>query len=227
MAAEGYYVLANDLPQHQPELETLRESIAAAGGRCDIVAGDVSAPKSVAAIVAEANDIAGKIDVLINNAGVLSVYPVDEIPGDEWDRMFRVNAKGTFLMSQAVLPQMRQRKSGRIVNIASIGGKRGGPGEAHYCASKAAVVNFTQTLAMEVAKDGITANSVCPGVIDTEMGRHNYPDEVSLQRMYDITAIGRLGMPEDVVGAVGFFASEDAAFITGQSLNVCGGIIFH
>jgi len=125
------------------------------------------------------------------------------------------------------LRHFRDRGAGRIVNIASIGGKRGGPGQSHYCASKAAVINFTQVLAMEVAKDGITVNAVCPGIIDTDMGRNNYRDEASLRQVKEKTAMGRLGYPADVVGAVAFFASDDAAFITGQSLNVDGGIIFH
>jgi NAD(P)-dependent dehydrogenase (short-subunit alcohol dehydrogenase family) len=227
MAAEGYHVLANDLEQQRAALETLRDDIAAAGGRCDIIAGDVSTPESVARIVAEADEVVGKIDVLINNAGVLSEYAVEDLEPGEWDRMFQVNAKGTFLMAKALLGQFKEAGRGRIVNIASIGGKRGGPREAHYCASKAAIISFTQTLAREVGLHGITVNAVCPGVIDTEMGRHNFKDEDALLWIKDITAMGRVGQPEDVVGAVSFFASDDAGFITGQALNVCGGIVFH
>ena len=157
---------------------------------------------------------------------MLSVFNVEDIAPDEWDRVFDVNAKGTFLVTKALLAHFRANGKGRIVNIASVGGKRGAPGQAHYCASKAAVIRFSQILAQEVAPDGITVNSVCPGIIDTDMGRNNYPDEASLQAVKDKTALGRLGYPEDVVGAAAFFASDDAAFITGQALNVCGGILF-
>jgi len=163
----------------------------------------------------------------VNNAGVLSVHRIEDTEPDEWDRMFDVNTKGTFLVTRAMLGHLRARGSGRIINIASIGGKRGAVGQAHYCASKAAVINFTHVLALELGAGAITVNAVCPGIIDTEMGRNNYPDAASLQRVRERTALGRLGQPEDVTGAVRFFASDDAAFITGQTLNVCGGIIFH
>lgn len=225
-AAEGYHVVAMDIPRQEAELKEVQDLIQKDGGRCDLVFGDVSDPASVASFVAEARKIAGHIDVLVNNAGVLSLAPVDDIEPDEWDRMYDVNTKGTFLVCKALLAQFRAAGKGRIVNIASIGGKRGAPLQAHYCSSKAAVIGFTHILAQEVAKDGITVNAVCPGIIDTEMGRNNYRDEAALQAVKDKTAMGRLGYPDDVVGAVTFFASDDASFITGQTLNVCGGIIF-
>jgi NAD(P)-dependent dehydrogenase (short-subunit alcohol dehydrogenase family) len=227
LAAEGYRVFANDLPVREAELAELTKRVASEGGRCEAICCDVSDPAAVTFMVRECLATAGGVDLLVNNAGVLSVHPVEEIEPDEWDRMFDVNVKGVFLVTKALLEHFRGRGAGRIVNIASIGGKRGAPGQAHYCASKAAVINFTQVLAMEVAKDGITVNAVCPGIIDTEMGRNNYRDEESLRRVKEKTAMGRLGYPADVVGAVAFFASDDAAFITGQSLNVDGGIIFH
>jgi 3-oxoacyl-[acyl-carrier protein] reductase len=136
-----------------------------------------------------------------------------------------VNAKGTFLVTQAVLPHMRARRYGRIVNIASIGGKHGAPLQAHYSASKAAVMGFTRVLAQEVGQYGITANCVCPGIIVTEMGRTNLADQKNVERWTAITALRRLGQPEDVAGPVVFLASDASAFVTGQSLNVCGGIV--
>jgi len=227
LGAEGYRVFVNDLEARRAELDEAAAAIRTAGGTADIVTCDVSDSVSVAAMAQACLSRGGGLDVLVNNAGVLSVHPVGEIEPEEWDRMFDVNAKGTFLMVKAFLPHFRSRQAGRIVNIASIGGKRGGVGQSHYCASKAAVINFTQVLALEVAMDGITANAVCPGIIDTEMGRNNYRDAESLRKVKEKTAMGRLGTPEDVVGAVAFFASDDAAFITGQTLNVDGGIIFH
>lgn len=226
-AAEGYHVVAMDIARQEAELKQVQDLIRQENGTCDLVFGDVSDPQSVRTFVAEARTLAGHIDVLVNNAGVLSLAKVDDIAPEEWDRMYDVNTKGTFLVCQALLAQFREAGKGRIINIASIGGKRGAPLQAHYCSSKAAVIGFTHILAQEVAKDGITVNAVCPGIIDTEMGRNNYRDEAALQAVKDKTAMGRLGYPDDVVGAVAFFASDDASFITGQALNVCGGIIFH
>lgn len=226
-AAEGYHVVATDIPHQQTDLAEVQALIRQENGRCDLVFGDVSNPESVRTFVDEAKAIAGHIDVLVNNAGVLSLALVDDIEPDEWDRMYDVNTKGTFMVCKALLAQFREAGKGRIVNIASIGGKRGAPLQAHYCSSKAAVISFTHILAQEVAKDGITVNAVCPGIIDTDMGRNNYRDAAALQAVKDKTALGRLGYPDDVVGAVAFFASDDASFITGQALNVCGGIIFH
>ena len=139
--------------------------------------------------------------------------------------MLAVNAKGTFLVTQALLPHMRARRYGRIVNIASIGGKHGAPLQAHYSASKAAVMGFTRVLAQEVGADGITANCVCPGIIVTEMGRTNLADQANVDKWTAVTALRRLGQPEDVAGPVVFLASDQSAFVTGQSLNVCGGIV--
>lgn len=227
LAAEGYRVVANDIESQGQELEALQAEVVAEGGRCELIFADVSNPAEVQALAGGALEHCGAIDVLINNAGVLSVHRVEDITPDEWDRIYRVNIKGTFMMCQSFLPHFRERHTGRIINIASIGGKRGGIGQAHYCSSKAAVISFTHNLAMEVGGDGITVNAVCPGIIDTEMGRNNYRDDESFRKVIEKTTLGRLGYPEDVSGPVAFFASDDAAFITGQTLNVCGGIIFH
>lgn len=224
---EGYLVIANDLERQATALEDLRDHVVENGGQLKIVHGDVSDPAAVEALVQESIALSDGVAVLVNNAGVLSVNPIEKIEPDEWDFMFDVNAKGTFLVTKALLKHFREAGQGRIVNIASIGGKLGAPGQAHYCSSKAAVIRFTQILAIEIKDPGITINAVCPGIIDTEMGRNNYRDEESLKRVKEKTALGRLGYPEDVVGAVSFFASDDAAFITGQTLNVCGGIVFH
>lgn len=227
LAAEGYWVFAADLPARKADLADLTAAIGATGGKCEIAYCDVSDPTSVAAMARELLEKAGRIDVVVNNAGVRSVHTAEDIEPDEWDRMFAVNAKGTFLVTKAFLAHFRSNGRGRVINIASIGGKRGGPTETHYCASKGAVINFTQGLAVEVAKDGITVNAVCPGVIATDMGRTHLEDPETLRRVLEKTAMARIGTPEDVVGAVAFFASDDAAFITGQSLNVDGGIVFH
>jgi 3-oxoacyl-[acyl-carrier protein] reductase len=168
---------------------------------------------------------AGHVDVVVNNAGILIPAAFENIEEGVWDAVLNVNAKGAFLVTQAFLPHMKERRYGRIVNIASIGGKHGAPEQAHYSASKAAIMGFTRVLAQEVGPFGITANCVCPGIIVTDMGRVNLDDKAVAQRWIDKTAMARLGQPEDVAGPVCFFASDNSTFVTGQSLNVCGGIV--
>lgn len=227
LAAEGYRVFANDLQARESELADLIATVEANGGKCEIIYCDVSDSSSVEAMAQDLLARAGRLDILVNNAGIRSVHTAQNIEPDEWDRMFAVNTKGTFLVTRAFLSHFVFNGRGRVINIASIGGKLGGPTETHYCASKGAVVNFTQGLAREVAKNGVTVNAVCPGVIATDMGRTHIEDPETLRKVLEKTAMGRVGNPEDVVGAVAFFASDDASFITGQSLNVDGGIIFH
>ncbi|MDF0578774.1 SDR family oxidoreductase [Bradyrhizobium yuanmingense] len=125
-------------------------------------------------------------------------------------------------MTQAVVPHMKERKYGRIVNIASLAARTGGPGQSHYAASKSAVVGFTRVSSMEFGGYGITVNAVCPGIIVTEMGMNNLRDPERVAYFEKVTDLHRLGQPEDVVGPVAFFASDDSAFVTGQALNVDG-----
>ena len=197
----------------------------ARGRRGFTAVADVSRKAEVQAMAAKAIAEAGRVDALVNNAGILIANSVEDLGEDQWDAVLDVNAKGTFLVTQALLPHMRDRRYGRIVNIASIGGKHGAPLQAHYSASKAAVMGFTRVLAQEVGADGITANCVCPGIIVTEMGRTNLEDQANVAKWVGVTALGRLGQPEDVAGPVAFLASDAAAFVTGQTLNVCGGIV--
>ncbi|MCD1635820.1 SDR family oxidoreductase [Martelella mediterranea] len=225
--ADRYHVLLSDLERQRGEAETVVETIRNAGGRADFLPCDVGDPKSIETLSDDALALSGGIRVLINNAGVLSVSSVDDLSPEEWDRMYQINTRGTFLVTQAMLPHLRKQDRARIINIASIGGKRGAPGQIHYCSSKAAVISFTQILAEEVAQDGINVNAICPGIIDTDMGRNNYRTPEALAAVHSKTALKRLGYPEDVSGPVAFLASDDAAFITGQAINVCGGIIFH
>lgn len=225
LAKRGYDVAVNDIERQKDALAEVAREIGAMGRRALPVHADVSAKSEVAAMVAEVESAFGHIDALVNNAGILIAGTVEGLKEDYWDSVMDVNAKGTFLVVQAVLPGMRRRKYGRIVNIASIGGKHGAPEQAHYSASKAAVMGFTRVLAQEVGVDGITANCVCPGIILTDMGRVNLDDPAVRTAWQDKTALRRIGDPEDVVGTVAFFASDDSAFVTGQSLNVDGGIV--
>jgi 3-oxoacyl-[acyl-carrier protein] reductase len=227
MADRGYDVAINDIASEEKALADVAAGIESKGQRALSVVADVSSKQQVDAMIRTILDQWGALDVLVNNAGILTVSPVEDLAEEAWDRVFEVNAKGVFLVTQAVIPHMKERRAGRIIHIASIGGKRGGPGQAHYCSSKGAVIEFTRVLAMELGPYGITVNAVCPGIILTEMGRNNLGTQAEIDKWTDATCLKRLGEPEDVVGSVAFFAGDDSAYITGQSLNVCGGIIFY
>ena len=225
LAARGYAVAINDIERQRKELQAVAAAIAADGGTALPVVADVSKKAEVQEMVEAVTAKFGRIDAIVNNAGILIAGSVEELPEESWDAVLDVNAKGTFLVTQAVLPVMKAQGYGRVVNIASIGGKHGAPMQAHYSASKAAIMGFTRVLAQEVGEHGITANCVCPGIIYTDMGRVNLDDPAVREMWREKTAMRRIGDPEDVVGTVAFFASDDAAFVTGQSLNVDGGIV--
>jgi NAD(P)-dependent dehydrogenase (short-subunit alcohol dehydrogenase family) len=164
---------------------------------------------------------AGKIDVRVNNAGILKLSTLEALSEKDWDAHMDVNVKGVLLCCQAI-PSMRAPKSGRIINIASIAGRQGVTTQGHY-----AVITLTRVLAQEVGADGITVNAICSGIILTEMGKNNFGTDEAVRHWERVAALKRLGMPEDLVGLALFFASDQSAFVTGQAVNVCGGIYFH
>ena len=225
LAGRGFAVALNDIESQRVALEAVAGAIAETGSQAFVATADVSSKPEVGKMIDAVVGEFGRIDAVVNNAGILISGTVEDLPEETWDSVLDVNAKGTFLVVQAVLPIMKKQNYGRIVNIASIGGKHGAPEQAHYSASKAAIMGFTRVLAQEVGERGITANCVCPGIIATEMGRTNLDDPAVKEAWREKTAMRRIGEPEDVVGAVAFFASDDAAFVTGQSLNVDGGIV--
>lgn len=226
LAERGYDVALNDIERQKEALEKVAADIRGMGRRAELCLADVSDRAQVEAMAQQALEALGRVDAVVNNAGILIAGEVDGLPEASWDAVMDVNAKGSFLVIQALLPSMKRRRYGRIVNIASIGGKHGAPGQAHYSASKAAVMGFSRVLAQEVGPLGITVNCVCPGIILTDMGRVNLDDPAVREAWKARTAMARIGDPADVVGPVAFFASDDAAFVTGQTLNVDGGIVF-
>ena len=223
LARQGFDLALNDIERQGEELDRAVAEAVSLGRRAAAFHADVSRKDEVEKMVAAALERFGQVDAVVNNAGILIPGEVENLPEHDWDAVMDVNAKGTFLVTQALLPHMKARRYGRIVNVASIGGKHGAPSQAHYSASKAAVMGFTRVLAQEVGPFGITANSLCPGIIVTEMGRTNLSEQANVDRWVGITAMRRLGQPEDVAGPAAFLASDAAAFVTGQSLNVCGG----
>lgn len=165
----------------------------------------------------------GRIDLLVNNAGIAQQKLFSDITPSDWDDMFDVNVKGSYHTCHCFLPQMIRQKYGRIINISSIWGEAGASCEVHYSASKAAVIGFTKALAREVGLSGITVNCICPGVIETDMNA--MLDTAILDELREQTSVNRLGTPEDVAALAVFLAGEDAGFITGQVITCDGGML--
>ena len=195
------------------------------------VCTDVSEEASVGEMARRTLERYGRIDILVNNAAIFATVPMsrapfDEIDPAEWDRMMAVNLRGTWLACRAVIPQMRKQRYGKIINISSGTALKGSSSRIHYVTSKAGIIGFTRTLAMEVGKDNICVNCIAPGSTLSEENA----DEALIkyrQAAASTRALQRLQRPEDLVGAVAFFASADSDFITGQTLVVDGGACMH
>ena len=207
--------------------------VAATGARAIPVVADVGDRGAVGRMVAEVVDELGAVDLLVNNAGLCRLGAIAEYAEADWHATFRVNVDGVFFCCQAVLPHMLARARGVIVNLASWSGKAGAPFFGAYCASKFAVIGLTQSLAKEVAPLGIRVNAVCPGIVaGTEMRAQVDAESRALGRPTSTDRVGwipmgRLGDPEDVAGVVAFLASDDARYMTGQAVNVTGGLWMH
>jgi 3-oxoacyl-[acyl-carrier protein] reductase len=200
------------------------EAVAAELGDCAAgVACDVAQADQVEAAIAAAEQALGPIDILVNNAGLTRDNILLRLTDADWNAVLDANLKGAFHTTRAVIKGMMKRRAGRIVNITSIVGLTGNKGQANYAASKAGLIGFTKSVAKEYASRGVLANCVAPGFIETDMTAA-LPDEARATLLQDI-ALGRLGRPEDVAGAVVFLASDLAGYITGQVLVVDGGMV--
>ena len=186
-----------------------------------VIKADVSDKDGVLSVYNEVRKY-GKTDVLVNNAGMSQIKLFSDITEDDWDRMFDVNTKGAFLMTKAVLPDMINQKSGKIINISSIWGQTGGSCEVHYSASKAALIGFTKALAKELGLSGICVNCIAPGVIKTDMNAHLSAEEAS--DLEEQIPLNRFGAPEEIAKTALFLASDGADYITGQIFGVNGGM---
>jgi 3-oxoacyl-[acyl-carrier protein] reductase len=202
------------------------EEIMEAGGQALAVTTDVADEASIGEMIEIVEDEYGRIDVLLNNAGIFSTLemrPFDQIPLEEWERVLRVNLTGPFLCARAVLPAMRRVKWGRIINVASGAVRLGRPNYLHYIASKAALAGMSLSMARELGADGITVNAILPGATFTEIERKTVTPEQK-ERIVAMQCIPRPEVPEDLVGAALFLASDASAFVTGQSINLDGGV---
>lgn len=221
LAEEGAKVAIFDVNLDRAK-ETAQE-IEKSGGMASAIKVDITKSGEVEAAVKQAISKFGKVDILVNNAGISLVSKVADMTEEMWDRVQTVNLKGVFLCSRAVVPHMKERKYGKIVNIASVLALRGSSYYAHYGASKAGVVGLTQGMAVELGRHNINVNAVGPGVIDTPMADHDVAPEVR-QRLQKRIPLRRIGVPEDIANAVLFLTSDEASYITGQCLYVCGGL---
>jgi len=218
MAAAGARVVVNDVAPER--VEAVAEDLQAAGASALPVVADVSQSEGAEALVAAAVEAFGRVDVLVNNAGIARDRYLTKMSEEEWDEVLRVNLKSQFLTCRAAVPHMMEQRHGRIVNISSRAWL-GNPGQVNYSASKGGVVSITRTLALELAKFQITVNCVAPALVDTSLFR-GLKQEIQ-DRLLATVPIGRIATPADIANAVAFFASDESSYVTGQVLYVCGG----
>lgn len=228
-AAEGAKVAVFDL--NLAAAEQVAAQIRAAGGQAQAMGCDITERASVDQAVAATAEALGPIAVLVNNAGWDVFKPFVKTVPAEWERLIAINLTGALHMLHAVLPGMAERRAGRIVNVASDAARGGSSGEAVYSACKGGLVALSKTLAREHARQGITVNVVCPGPTDTALlagVAEGARDPAKLLEAFrSAIPLGRLGQPDDLAGAIAFFASDDAGFVTGQVVSVSGGLTMH
>lgn len=222
LARQGANVAVNFSGSEAKANEVVDE-IKALGKEAFAVKCDVSNSSEVADMVKAVIDTFGKLDILVNNAGITKDNLLMRMKEEEWDDVININLKGVFLCTKAVTRQMMKQRQGRIINIASIVGVNGNPGQANYVAAKAGVIGLTKTAAKELASRNITVNAIAPGFITTDM-TDKLPEEVKAEMLKQIP-LSRFGEPKDIAKAVSFLASDDAAYMTGQTLHIDGGMV--
>jgi 3-oxoacyl-[acyl-carrier protein] reductase len=221
LAAEGANVAVSYRSNDEAAEETAA-SVRAEGVKCAVFKGDVASPADVQALFKGVSDVFGRVDILVNNAGITRDNLMMRMKEDEFDEVLRTNLGGTYLCTRAALRPMIRARWGRIVNVSSVVGLVGNAGQANYAASKAGIIGFTKSVAREVAQRGITANTVAPGYVETEL-TGSLPEEVKDQIRNQVP-MGRFGEAEEVAEVVAFLAGEGAGYVTGQTIAVDGGM---
>ena len=204
-------------------VEETAEKVRALGRRAECYGVNVGEGESVTAGVKAIEKDFGKIDVLVNNAGITKDGLLMRMSEDDWDAVLNVNLKGVFLCTKAAMRGMMKKRTGTIVNIASVIGLMGNAGQANYAASKGGVISFSKTVAKELASRNVRCNAVAPGFIRTAMT--DKLDEEVQNKMKELIPLGRFGEPEDIANVVLFLASDASAYVTGQVLSTCGGMV--
>lgn len=221
LAADGHQVAVN-YTANKDAADATVEAITAAGGTAVALQGDVGDPESVAALFESITEQLGPVEILVNNAGITRDDLILRMGVEAWDDVIETNLRSVYLATKIALRSMLRAKWGRVISISSVSGIAGNPGQANYAASKAGIIGFTKSVAREVGSRGITVNAVAPGFIETDM-TDALGEEITAAAA-DRIALGRLGQPEEVAAAVGYLASDEAAYVTGHTLVVDGGI---
>ncbi len=224
LACQGAQVAVN-YRSNEAAAKSVADEISAAGGRCETIRGDVAQAEDARRLVESTVAAFGRLDILVNNAGVTRDDLLLRMSEQQWDEVVNLNLRGAFLCTKAALRPMIRQRWGRIINISSVAGIIGNPGQANYAAAKAGIIGFTKAVAKEVASRSVTANVVAPGFVDTEMTRDL--TAAQKQAILGVVPLGRIAMPADVAPAVVFLSSEEAGYITGHVLTVDGGLVMY
>lgn len=220
LATEGAKIVVNYARSSEAANEVVAE-ITAAGGEAIALCADVSQAEEVDNLIKQTLEKFSRIDILVNNAGITRDTLLMRMKPADWQAVINLNLTGVFLCTKAVTKTMLKQRSGRIINIASVAGQMGNPGQANYSAAKAGVIGFTKTVAKELASRGITVNAVAPGFIATDM-----TNDLKSEEIIKFIPLGRYGKPEEIAGMIRFLAADTAAaYITGQVFNVDGGMV--